>query len=97
MKKNGSRGNRWYQADIKENGAIESKSGTFSDSTFEFLLEEVKKDCADFIDVSMKDNGAVIGKLFVDYGKKENDQPFKEVINRILLGTADALAQLMYT
>jgi transcriptional regulator with GAF, ATPase, and Fis domain len=95
LKKNGSRGNRWYQADIKENNEIESKTGTFSDSTFEFMLEEVKKDCPDFIDAPIKDNGAVIGKLFVDYAKRENDQPFKKEIYKILLGTADALAQLM--
>ncbi len=97
MKKNGARGNRWYQADIKENNEIESDSGTFSDSTFEFMLEEVKKDCADFIDVPIKNNGSIIGKLFIDYGKRENDQPFKQEINRILLGTAYALSQLMYS
>ncbi|UCG06227.1 MAG: GAF domain-containing protein, partial [Desulfobacterales bacterium] len=71
MIKHGSRGNRWYQANIKESGAIESDSGTFPDSTFEFMLEEVKKDCPDFIDVPIKNNGSVIGKLFVDYGRRE--------------------------
>ncbi len=96
MQKHVLRGNRWYQADIKENGAIESDSGTFSDSTFDFMLEEVKKDCPDFLDIPIKNNGEIIGKLFIDYGKRENDQPFKEEIHEILLGTSDALAQLMY-
>lgn len=97
MKKDNIRGNRWYQADIKKNGKIRSESGTFSVSTFEFLLEEVKKDCPDYLDIPIKNKGSINGKLFIDYGKRENDQPFQKVIERIFIGTANALAHLMYT
>jgi hypothetical protein len=96
MKKNETRGGRWYRANIKENNKIESDTGIFIDSIFELMLEEAKKYCPGFIEVPIKNNGGIIGKLFVDYGKRENDQPFKEEIYRILLGTAHALAELMY-
>jgi hypothetical protein len=35
-------------------------------------------------------------QFFLDYGKRENDRPFKEEIYRMLLGTAHALAESMY-
>ena len=97
MKKCGSQGNLWYQADINENNEIESKTGTVSDRGFDLMLEETKNNCPDFLDIPLKNNGTIIGKLLIDHWRRENDQLFKKEINKILQGSADALAQLMYS
>ena len=97
INKDPQKGTKWYQAEV--NGAFQVENietGNLPDNTFDFFINEINILDPDFLDIPIKIENNVVGKLALKCLKTEYHNAMQENYIRLLLEIAPYLAELMY-
>ncbi len=97
INKDPQKGTKWYHAEVNDTLQVEKvETGTLSDNTFDFFIHEINILDPDYLDIPIKIESNVVGKLAIKYLQTEYNRALRENYFKLLLAIAPYLADLMY-